>query len=188
MPHACQLNPLAPQASARYQTRLHCPVKNVTGNEKDAGAAASSLYSMHHRLATAVSTGKVHIMQSKTFVSAIAATALFAATLTPAHAEGRWEHGHGRHGDHGNNGAAIVAGVLGALVIGSVIANAASAPSYAPPQVYVPPAAPAYYAAPTAYPQPPQAYYPPQTYVPAQPVAVQGGYGYGAPSQQYYGY
>jgi hypothetical protein len=134
-------------------------------------------------------------MRSKTLISTIALTGMLAASLsTSAHADGGWRGGHGGHGGHhggrgGNNGAAVVAGVLGALVVGSIIANAASAPSYAPPQAYYPPAAPAYYEAPRPYYQPaPQAYYP------AQPAAVvvDDGYGrryYREPRQQgYYGY
>jgi hypothetical protein len=141
-------------------------------------------------------------MRSKTFISTIALTAMLGVSLTPAaHADGRWDRGHGGHGRHGghggDNGAAIVAGVRGALVIGSVIANATAAPSYSPPQPYYPNAAPTYYgSAPTYYDNAPQDVQPapPQSYYPPQPVTVQGGYGgygYAVPervAQPYYGY
>jgi hypothetical protein len=126
-------------------------------------------------------------MRSKTLISTIAASALLAASLSgAAHADGGRYHGNGGyrgHGGHGgNNGAAVVAGVLGALVVGSIIANANSAPSYAPPQTYYqPPPAPTYYEAPRTYYQPsppPQVYYQQAPVYQAQPatVVIQSGY------------
>ncbi|WP_081801482.1 hypothetical protein [Herminiimonas sp. CN] len=80
-----------------------------------------------------------------------------------------------RNHDRGN-GAAIVAGVLGAVVIGSLIAN--SQPAYAAPQPYYQPQP--YYEVPaqTYYPPPSvqQVYYkPPQQYYVPQPVTVIDG-------------
>jgi hypothetical protein len=73
--------------------------------------------------------------------------------------------------DHRNrgNGVAIAAGILGAVVIGSLIAN--SQPTYAAPQPYYQPQPYPYYEV------QPQPYYPPQ------PVRQ----GYYEPQQQYYG-
>jgi hypothetical protein len=122
-------------------------------------------------------------MRSKTLISTIALSAVLAASITPAHADRGHRHGHGNRGD---NGAAIVAGVLGALVVGSLIANA-SAPDYRLAPVYIPPA-PTYYQPPPQYWQPA----PPQAYVPAQPAVVSDdGYGYRwreRSYQPYYGY
>lgn len=82
--------------------------------------------------------------------------------------------------DHRNrgNGAAIAAGILGAVVIGSLIAN--SQPTYAAPQPYYQPQPYTYYEVqPQPYypPQPvPQVYYePPQQYYGARPAAYIGG-------------
>ena len=139
-------------------------------------------------------------MRSKTLISTIAAAGLLAASLSsPALADGGRYHGNGGHGSHGghggNNGAAVVAGVLGALVVGSIIANA-SAPSYAPPTYYQPPPAPTYYEAPRTYYQPalPQVYYQPAPVYQAQPAAVVVESGYARPywrehhHRHYYGY
>ena len=140
-------------------------------------------------------------MRSKTLISTIAAAGLLAASLSsPALADGGRYHGNGGHGNHGghggNNGAAVVAGVLGALVVGSIIANA-SAPSYAPPQAYYqPPPTPTYYEAPRTYyqPAPPQVYYQPAPVYQAQPAAVVVESGYARPywrerhHRHYYGY
>lgn len=141
-------------------------------------------------------------MRSKTLISAIAAAGLLAASLSnPALADGGRYHGNGGyrgHGGHGNNGAAVVAGVLGALVVGSMIASANAAPSYAPPQTYYqPPPAPTYYEAPRTYYQPappPQVYYQPAPVYQAQPAAVVIESGYAQPywrerhHRHYYGY
>lgn len=116
-------------------------------------------------------------MRSKTLISTIAMAGVLATSLsTSAHAEGR----HRGHGGNGGNGVAIAAGVLGALAIGSVIANATAAPVYAAPPAYYPPPPPArtYYEAPPQYYQPapqPQAYYQPapQTYYQPAPVYYQ---------------
>lgn len=146
-------------------------------------------------------------MRSKTLISTIAAAGLLAASLSsPALADGGRHHGnggghrgHGGHSGHGgNNGAAVVAGVLGALVVGSIIANATAAPSYAPPRTYYqPPPAPTYYEAPRTYYQPappPQVYYQPAPVYQAQPARVVIESGYERPSwreryqRHYYGY
>lgn len=79
----------------------------------------------------------------------------------------------GDHRDRGN-GAAIVAGVLGAVVIGSLLAN--SQPAYVAPQPYYQPQPYQSYAvpAPTYYSPGPvrQTYYEPsQQYYESQPVA-----------------
>lgn len=71
-------------------------------------------------------------------------------------------------GDRHNNDAAIAVGVIGGIVLGSLIANAQSAPA---PQVYYP-----------SQPEPQPYYAPPQTYYPAAPV--QQVY-YGAPQPVY---
>jgi hypothetical protein len=144
-------------------------------------------------------------MRSKTLISTIAAGLLAASLSSPALADGGRYHGnggyrgHGGHGGHGgNNGAAVVAGVLGALVVGSIIANANAAPSYAPPQTYYqPPPAPTYYEAPRTYYQPappPQGYYQPAPVYQAQPATVVIESGYERPywreryQRHYYGY
>jgi hypothetical protein len=83
------------------------------------------------------------------------------------------------HHDRGGNGAALAVGILGAVVIGSLIAN--SQPAYAAPQpqpYYQPQPYPVYEAQPQAY-YPPapvqQTYYaPPQQYYAPQPVVVVG--------------
>lgn len=141
-------------------------------------------------------------MRSKTLISTIAAAGVLAASLSsPALADGGRHHGNGGHRGHGghggNNGAAVVAGVLGALVVGSLIANATAAPSYAPPQTYYQPPAPTYYEAPRTYYQPappPQVYYQPAPVYQAQPARVVIESGYERPywreryQRQYYGY
>jgi len=73
---------------------------------------------------------------------------------------GGWGHqgGWGYHGGHRGNGLPLVGALLGAAVIGGIIA---SQPTYAPP--------PAYYAPPPAYYAPPAygpAYYPQPYYAP----------------------
>lgn len=70
---------------------------------------------------------------------------------------------------HNGNGAAIAAGILGAVVIGSLIAN--SQPTYAAPQPYYQPQPqPVYQAPPEAYYPPPVYQAPPQAYYRPQPV------------------
>jgi hypothetical protein len=78
-------------------------------------------------------------MLSKKVISAVLVAGMLAATTsTPALADGPRGGGY-----HGNDGAGIFAGVLGALVIGSLIANASSpAPTttyYVPQTTYYPP-------------------------------------------------
>lgn len=90
-------------------------------------------------------------MVSKKIISSLVIAGVLAASVSTAAVAG----------DHRGNGAAIAAGILGAVVIGSLIAN--SQPTYAAPQPYYQPQ--------------PQTYYPPQ---PVQQV-------YYEPPQQYYG-
>lgn len=128
-------------------------------------------------------------MRSKTLVSTIVLAGVLATSLsTPAFADG------GRHrGQGGNNGVAIVAGVLGALAIGSIIANANAGPVYQAPNYYQQPAQ-TYYEAPQQYYQPapqPQVYYQPApVYYQPQPAAVyvEGGGWRGRHHRPYYGY
>ncbi len=129
-------------------------------------------------------------MRSKTLISTIALAGVLATSLsTSAYADG------GRHRGGGNNGVAIAAGVLGALAIGSIIANANAGPVYAPaPTYYQPQPQPQpYYEAPQQYYQPapqPQVYYQPApVYYQPQPAAVyvEGGWR-GRHHRPYYGY
>jgi hypothetical protein len=73
---------------------------------------------------------------------------------------GGWGHqgGWGNHGGHRGNGLPLVGALLGAAVIGGIIA---SQPTYAPPPTYYAPP-PAYYAPPAYGP----AYYPQPYYAP----------------------
>lgn len=97
---------------------------------------------------------------NKIFASIMLVGVLAASVSTTAVAGDYRGHGH-------NNGAAIAAGVLGAVVIGSLIAN--SQPSYAAPQSYYEPQSQPYY---QSQPQPQTYYQPqPQTYYPPQPQA-----------------
>jgi hypothetical protein len=127
-------------------------------------------------------------MRSKTLISTIVLAGVLATSMsTSAFADG------GRRGHGGNNGVAIAAGVLGALAIGSIIANANAGPVYAAPTYYQQPAQ-TYYEAPQQYYQPapqPQAYYQPApVYYQPQPAAVyvEGGGWRGRHHRQYYGY
>lgn len=127
-------------------------------------------------------------MRSKTLISTIALAGVLATSLsTSAYADG------GRHRGGGNNGVAIAAGVLGALAIGSIIANANAAPVYAPAPTYYQPQPQTYYEAPQQYYQPapqPQVYYQPApVYYQPQPAAVyvEGGWR-GRHHRPYYGY
>lgn len=127
-------------------------------------------------------------MRSKTLISTIVLAGVLATSLsTSAFADG------GRRGHGGNNGVAIAAGVLGALAIGSIIANANAGPVYSAPTYYQQPAQ-TYYEAPQQYYQPapqPQAYYQPApVYYQPQPAAVyvEGGGWRGRHHRQYYGY
>jgi hypothetical protein len=69
----------------------------------------------------------------------------------------------------GGNGLAVAAGILGAVAVGTVIANSAQ-PVYdaPPPRYYAPPPQPVYYAPPQYYQAPPQPVYvnayPPDAY------------------------
>jgi hypothetical protein len=97
---------------------------------------------------------KEPIMASKKIASVLIATTLLASAAVvsaPAMA----------HGRGGNDGVAIVAGIIGAVAIGSLIANANSAPVQpvyqAPPQpVYYPAPQPVYYQQPAYYAPPPR--------------------------------
>ncbi len=110
----------------------------------------------------------------KTLIPLLAAGVLATAVSSPALAGGR---GHG-------NGAAIAAGILGAVVVGSLIANSANAqPVYVAPQpVYVPPPQPVYQPAPQVYYPAPvrQTYYvaPQPYYAPPPAVVIRGRYHY----------
>ncbi len=128
-------------------------------------------------------------MRSKTLISTIVLAGVLATSMsTSAFAEGGRHRGHG-----GNNGVAIAAGVLGALAIGSIIANANAGPVYSAPSYYQQPAQ-TYYEAPQQYYQPapqPQVYYQPApVYYQPQPAAVyvEGGGWRGRHHRQYYGY
>jgi len=131
-------------------------------------------------------------MRSRTLISTIALAGMLAASVSgSAYADG----GHRGHGG-GNNGIAIAAGVLGALAIGSIIANANAAPVYSAPQPYYQSPPQTYYEAPQPYypPAPPQVVYQPApVYYPPQPAAVYIEGGYGRPHWRehrhgYYGY
>jgi hypothetical protein len=124
-------------------------------------------------------------MRSKTLISTIVLAGVLATSMsTSAFADG------GRRGHGGGNGVAIAAGVLGALAIGSIIANANAGPVYSAPTYYQQPAQ-TYYEAPQQYYQPapqPQAYYQPApVYYQPQPAAVyvEGGGWRGRHHRQY---
>ena len=135
-------------------------------------------------------------MRSKTLISTIVLAGMLATSLsTSAYADGGRHRGHGGHGGgHRGNGVAIAAGVLGALAIGSIIANANAAPVYSAPPTYYPPPAPTYYEAPPQYYQPapqPQSYYQPApVYYQPQPAAViiESGRPWHRHHRPYYGY
>jgi hypothetical protein len=113
------------------------------------------------------------VMASKKIISSLVIAGVLAASVsTAALADDHRGRGHG-------NGAAIAAGILGAVVIGSLIAN--SQPSYAAPQPYYQPQPQPY----TYYEPQPQPYYPPpqvyyeppqQYYAPAPVTYVREGY------------
>ncbi len=96
-------------------------------------------------------------MITKKIIPALLITAVLAASVSTSASA---------HDRGGNNGLAIAAGIIGAVAIGSMIANANSGPSYAPPQqVYQPAPQPVYYEAPQ------QVYYQPApVYVRPAPV------------------
>jgi hypothetical protein len=128
-------------------------------------------------------------MHSKTLISTIALAGVLATSMSnSAYADG----GHRGHG--GDNGIAIAAGVLGALAIGSIIANANASPVYPAPQPYYQPPAPTYYEAPQQYYQPappPQVVYQAApVYYPPQPAAVyiESGYGRHHWRERHHGY
>lgn len=105
---------------------------------------------------------------NKLISSLLIAGALAASASTPALA--------GDRGHDGGAGVAIAAGILGAVVIGSLIAN--SQPTYAAPQPYYQPQPQPYYE-PQPYPSyalPPQTYYSPQPVQQAYYVAPQPYY------------
>jgi hypothetical protein len=113
------------------------------------------------------SNGQESIMRANKLISALLVAGVFGASVSTNALAGDRRH---RDHDDGNNGAIIAAGIIGALVIGSMIANSnsdAPAPVYAQPQPYPEP---------QPYP-PPQVYYqpPPQYYAP-QPVYIERGY------------
>jgi hypothetical protein len=108
-------------------------------------------------------------MASKKFVSSLVIAGVVAASASSA----AWAGDH-RQRDRGNgNGAAIAVGIIGAIVIGSLIANSQSEP--APQQHVQPQPYPNYEAQ-------PQVYYPPQqpvqrVYYEQQPAGyANGGY------------
>jgi hypothetical protein len=112
------------------------------------------------------------MISKKTIPALLIATVLAASASTSAMA----------HDRDGNNGLAIAAGIIGAVAVGSMIANA-SAPTYAAPQpqyqpVYEPQYQPVYQAAPQpVYYQPAPVYVRPATvYVRPAPVYVQREY------------
>lgn len=93
-------------------------------------------------------------MISKKIIPALLVTAVLAASVsTSASAH-----------DRGGNGLAIAAGIIGAVAVGSMIANANAGPSYAPQPVY--------------YQQAPQQVYyqPAPVYVRPAPVYVEREY------------
>ncbi|WP_050479795.1 hypothetical protein [Herbaspirillum rhizosphaerae] len=102
-------------------------------------------------------------MITKKIIPALLVTAVLAASVSTSASA---------HDRGGNNGLAIAAGIIGAVAIGSMIANANSGPSYAPPQqVYQPAPQPVYYQAPQ------QVYYQPApVYVRPAPVYVEREY------------
>lgn len=102
-------------------------------------------------------------MLTKKILPALLITAVLAASVSTSASA---------HDRGGNNGLAIAAGIIGAVAIGSVIANANSGPVYAPPQqVYQPAPQPVYYEAPQ------QVYYQPApVYVRPAPVYVEREY------------
>jgi|GEM_PF-1876912 len=107
----------------------------------------------------------------KTLIPLLAAGVLAASVSSPAMAGGR------------GNGAAIAAGILGAVVVGSLIANANSQPAYVASQpAYVPPPQPVYQYQPAPqvyYPAPVRrTYYAPQPYYAPPAVVVHGRYRY----------
>jgi hypothetical protein len=103
-------------------------------------------------------------MATKKVVSSLVILGVLAASVsTAALADDHRSHDRG-------NGALIAAGIITAVVIGTMIANSNSEPA---PQAYVQQPPPNY--------GPPQAYYPPQPvqqgyYGAPQPVYVEGGY------------
>ena len=113
---------------------------------------------------------------NKIISSVIIVGVLAASVSTSALAD---DYRGNRHG----NGAAIVAGILGAVVIGSLIAD--SQPAYAAPQSYYQPQAQPY----SYYDAQPQAYYPqqavqpvyydqPRQYYAPAPAVIYGDSGY----------
>lgn len=118
--------------------------------------------------------------RNKLISSLMIAGLLAASVSTAAFAD---DH-RGRSNGNGT-AAAIAVGVLGAVVIGSLLANSQPAyPAPQPAQIYYPPQpVPVYQEAPVYYQPPPppvrQTYYaPPQPYYAPQPITViEGRYG-----------
>ncbi|MFL9923127.1 hypothetical protein PQR62_02535 [Herbaspirillum lusitanum] len=107
-------------------------------------------------------------MASKKIVSAVLVTLLASGITTSAFAGDRY------HGGGGGNGVAIAAGIIGAVAIGSLIANANSAPQ----PVYQAPPQPVYYQQPQQvyYEAPQRVYYEQPRYAPPPPRYVERGY------------
>jgi len=101
-------------------------------------------------------------MISKKIIPALLVTAVLAASVsTSASAH-----------DRGGNGLAIAAGIIGAVAVGSMIANANAGPNYAPQPVYQQAPQPVYYQQ-----APQQVYYQPApVYVRPAPVYVEREY------------
>jgi hypothetical protein len=68
-------------------------------------------------------------------IAALAASALLLGA-TPAMAGGYGHYGHRGHGHHNNEAAYLVGGLLGGLLLGSLVARASAPP---PPRYYAPP-------------------------------------------------
>jgi hypothetical protein len=136
-----------PRVAARF---AKAPMNSLRRHSPDTSDA--------HLLRTEANVKEPAMTHLKTlFIAAPVALGLLAAPS--AHAEwrghgGGWGHpGWGYHGGGRGYGVPLVGALLGAAVVGGIIA---SQPAYAPP--------PAYYAPPPAYYAPPPAYYAPQPY------------------------
>jgi hypothetical protein len=90
----------------------------------------------------------VHIMIGKKSLVALLIVGVMASSVSSsAFARGR-----------GGNGFAIAAGVLGAVAVGTIIANSQPVYEAPPPRYYGPPPEPVYYRAPPRYYEPPPVY------------------------------
>ncbi|HEY4318401.1 MAG TPA: hypothetical protein VGN04_12435 [Herbaspirillum sp.] len=113
-------------------------------------------------------------MIGKKSLSALVMVGVLAASASSTAFAGGRHHG----GGGGGNGLAIAAGILGAVAVGTIIANSASQPVYDAPQPYYgPPPQQVYYQAPQYYQASPQPVYV-QEYraYPRDPVYYRGGY------------